>query len=143
MKQRAHPNGPTLIKVLSDTDDAVTLAIKRADKREKRERKKQLEYRSKARLQERDFVRGNWFAETQVSLPPPTIRKGFRDRLTDNDVAVSATLALNYIKEERGGLGGEGAGRVPDLNSIKSVRRKQSIKKRISSKLQDISNVSR
>ena len=152
----------TLIKVLSDTDDRVTLAIKRADKREKRERKQVLEYRSKARLQERDFVRGNWFAETAVSLPPPTVRRGFRDVLSDESIAVSAALAIDHIEKHRreeitvdekeAGEGGREGGReggkrrkamarVPELNGIESVRRKQNIKKRIDRKLREITNV--
>lgn len=98
-------------------------------------------YRSKARLQERDFVRGNWFAETSVSLPPPTIRKGFRDVLTDDSIAVNAALAIDWVKKEEQGVVGLDA--VPDLNAVKSVRRKQGIKKKINKKLAEITNVVR
>jgi hypothetical protein len=141
MKQRrsleALPSGTNAVKVLSDEDDSVTLAILRADDRQRVELKRLKEHRKKfeGKLPERDYIVSKYLADTGIKLPPPTIRKGFRAEIDLRRVAVDATLAIHHIQNEVGVLkplaeellGSNVIGAIPHLKNIKSVREKRKV----------------
>ena len=125
-KNIAENSGVKLIKVLSDSDDHVTLAIKRADRREKNKMRKLKEHRRRNNhMNDRNFIRGKVYVETGASLPTPTIRKGYRAKLNESSVTNSVTLALHHIKRHgASSLSGSVVDVLPDFEQVQSVRRK-------------------
>ena len=142
MKKKSTENPSVkLIKVLSDTDDAVTLAIKRADKRDRREKKRQKEVMNmRQHMPERDYVRSKIYSERGVSLPPPSTRLGFRGKVSDSEIEVGATLSLHHIQRNENEFGSlaEAKAYVPALSSVDSVRRRKRIVEGVAKRLSEV-----
>jgi len=84
------------VKVLSDTDDRITLALQRAEKRS-RKRNKQIESMHKPKTDARDFERGNFLAKTKVHrLAPPMHSKTIPNAETSKEAQTA--LALHHLK---------------------------------------------
>ena len=132
--------------MLSDTDDPVTRAIKKAERRDKDERRRLKEHRKlNGTMGERNYIRSKIYSETGVSLPTPTVRKGYRNVISESSVTSSATLALHHIKtfEERGGCRSKEnsdnvMAKVLDLGRIKSVRKRVHVLGEVCKRMEEI-----
>jgi hypothetical protein len=132
------PRALKLIKVLSDTDDPVTRAIKKAERRDKDERRRIKEHRRlNGTMGERNYIRSKIYSETGVSLPTPTVRKGYRGKVNESSVTSSATLAMHHIKRFEKQKENVMA-LVPDLGNIGSIRKRTHVLGEVVKRMEEI-----
>ena len=116
------------IRVLSDTDDPLTLALNRLSRRSAHANTTLTKHRSSAlkdSRNQRNIIRATHFSKTGASLPPPSVRLGFRSSLpTPKTTITQAALAINHLSSSADGSGRNDENAVPGLGGVKVSERR-------------------